>query len=113
MRIYVGNLAFEVGDEDLIGAFGQHGQVASAQVVIDRFSNRSRGFGFVEMSDSAQAKAAIEALNGKEIKGRAIVVNEARARTESGGSRGGSSFGGGNRDSRGGGSSSGGSGRRW
>ncbi len=120
MKIYVGNLAFEVNEEDLLGAFGQYGKVQSAQVVTDRYSGRSRGFGFVEMITDSEAKAAIEGLNGKEIKGRAVVVNEARPRTDAPrrtGSFGGGSGGGGDRDRRGGGGGGdrrgGGGGGRW
>lgn len=90
MDIYVGNLAYEVTDEDLQEAFGAYGQVASARVITDRFSGRSRGFGFVEMSDNSEAEAAIAALNGKEIKGRAITVNQARPREGGRGGAGGS-----------------------
>jgi RNA recognition motif-containing protein len=85
MNIYVGNLSDEVIDEDLQAAFASYGEVTSARVIKDRFSGRSRGFGFVEMSDKAQAQAAIDDLNGKDFKGRAIVVNEARPRGGSGG----------------------------
>jgi len=101
LRIFVGNLSFQTTDDELLATFSQYGQVTSAQVVKDRETNRSRGFGFVDMQDDAQAKAAIAALNGKEVGGRALTVNEARARTEGGprggqggGFRGGSSGGG-------------------
>ena len=83
MNIYVGNLGFDVSDEELEAAFREFGQVDSAQVIMDRYSGRSRGFGFVEMPNSTEAQAALEGLNGKELKGRAIVVNEARARDSS------------------------------
>ncbi|MBI4329307.1 MAG: RNA-binding protein [Chloroflexi bacterium] len=89
MRIFVGNLSFESTDSDLHTAFAEYGQVTSAQVVKDRDTNRSRGFGFVEMQDASQAKAAIAGLNGKEVKGRALTVNEARERSEGAGPRGG------------------------
>ena len=82
MKIYVGNLSFNTTEADLRKAFEQHGPVASAEIVMDRSTNQSRGFGFVEMPDSAQAKAAIEALNGSVQDGRTLRVNEARARTE-------------------------------
>ncbi|MDP7560403.1 MAG: RNA-binding protein [Planctomycetota bacterium] len=85
MNIYVGNLAYEVNDEDLEEAFKEHGEVASARVISDRYSGRSRGFGFVEMSDDTEAQAAITALNGKDLKGRALNVNQARPRENSGG----------------------------
>jgi hypothetical protein len=80
MRIYVGNLPFGVTDGDLSAAFSQHGQVASAQVVVDRETGRSRGFGFVEMPTGSEAEAAIRGLNGKDMQGRALTVNEAKAR---------------------------------
>ena len=83
MNIYVGNLGFDVSDEELQAAFQEFGQVDSAQVIMDRYSGRSRGFGFVEMPNSTEAQAALEGLNGKELKGRTIVVNEARARDSS------------------------------
>lgn len=82
MRIYVGNLSFDATDSDLQAEFSAYGQVASAQVVVDRYSLRSRGFGFVEMNDTTEAKAAIAALNGREVKGRPWTVNEARERRE-------------------------------
>ncbi len=80
MNIYVGNLPFDASDQDLQTAFSAFGQVASARVVMDRFTGRSRGFGFVEMPNDTEARAAIEQLNGKELKGRTIVANEARPR---------------------------------
>ena len=92
MNIYVGNLPFEVTDEDLESYFTEYGSVGSARVIIDRFSGRSRGFGFVEMDDNAEAEAAILGLNGKDFKGRPLTVNEARPREDrgTGGSSGGS-----------------------
>ena len=87
MNIYVGNLAYEVSDEDLNKAFAAFGEVVSAKVIKDGYSGRSKGFGFVEMSNNAEAEAAINGLNGSEIKGRAIKVNEANPKRE--GSRGG------------------------
>ena len=78
MNIYVGNLPFTTTDEDLRKAFAEYGQVASAQVITDKFAGRSRGFGFVEMPNEEEAKAAIAALNGKEFDGRQLRVNEAR-----------------------------------
>jgi RNA recognition motif-containing protein len=89
MNIYVGNLPFEATDEALETAFTAHGEVSSARVIIDRFSGRSRGFGFVEMSNDAEAQAAIAALNGKDFQGRALTVNEARPRVDRGGGGGG------------------------
>ena len=88
MNIYVGNLSFEVTDEDLRSAFEEFGQVESATVVKDKFSGRSRGFGFVEMPTSDEANAAISGLDGSDLKGRNLKVNEARPREErSGGGR--------------------------
>ena len=101
MNIYVGNLAREVNDEDLQAAFAAFGQVASATVIKDKFSGESRGFGFVEMPGKAEAEAAINGMNGKELKGRALNVNEARPKSDSnrggGGGRGGGGRGGGGR----------------
>ena len=82
MNIYVGNLAFEITDEELETYFTEYGSVTSARVIIDRFSGRSRGFGFVEMSDNSEAEAAIQNLNAKDFKGRSLTVNEARPREE-------------------------------
>ena len=82
MKIYVGGLSFEVTDEDLNQAFAAFGQVASATVVKDKFSGKSRGFGFVEMPDKTEAQAAIDGLNGKDLKGKTVTVNEARPRPE-------------------------------
>ncbi len=99
-KLYVGNLTYEMTDGDLQNLFTPHGAVQSAQVIMDRESGRSKGFGFVEMDKGDEAQAAITALNGHEINGRALTVNEARPREDRGGSggsggRGGS--GGGNR----------------
>ncbi|NLB34252.1 MAG: RNA-binding protein [Elusimicrobia bacterium] len=82
MNIYVGNLAWEVADEDLRQAFEEFGTVDSASVIKDKYSGRSRGFGFVEMSNAEEAQAAIDELNGKELKGREIRVNEAKPRED-------------------------------
>ncbi len=82
MRIYVGNLSYSITGQELEEAFSPFGQVESAQVVTDRDSGRSKGFGFVEMGEQAEAEAAIAALNGKELSGRALTVNEARPRPE-------------------------------
>ena len=92
MNIFVGNLSREVKDEDLRNLFETFGEVASVNVVKDKFSGESRGFGFVEMSAKASAQSAITGLNGKELKGRTINVNEARPRSDnrSGGKRRGS-----------------------
>ena len=99
MNIYVGNLAYSVTDEQLKKAFEQFGKVDSANVIKDQYSHRSKGFGFVEMPESEEARAAIAGLNGKEIDGRSLNVNEAKPRTDRG--RGGD-FGGGGRGGRGG-----------
>jgi len=82
MNIYVGNLSYEVSEEDLREAFEAHGEVASASVISDKFTGRSRGFGFVEMPKDDEARAAIEALNGFDLKGRTLNVNEARPRAD-------------------------------
>lgn len=82
MNLYVGNLAYSMRDDDLSALFSAHGEVDSARVIMDRASGRSKGFGFVEMSDEEAAKAAIEAINGTEVEGRNVVVNEARPREE-------------------------------
>jgi len=87
-KIYVGNLAWATTDEDLQNAFSEYGSVVSAVVITERDSGRSRGFGFVEMEDGADA--AIEALNGQDMQGRALRVNEAKSKE--GGGRGGRSF---------------------
>ena len=86
-KIYVGNLNFNCSDHDLAAMFSSHGEVVSAKVVLDRDTGRSRGFGFVEMSDDNAAMAAIQAVNGQEIDGRTLTVNEARPREPRGGSR--------------------------
>jgi len=82
MKIYVGNLAYTVSDEDLKKAFEAFGKIASANVVKDQYSNRSKGFGFVEMPESGEAQAAIKGLNGKDLGGRTLNVNEAKPRPE-------------------------------
>jgi RNA recognition motif-containing protein len=88
-RLYVGNLAWTVTDQDLRDVFSEAGNVDSSQVIMDRATNRSRGFGFVEMATDEAADAAIKKLNGREVKGRPIRVNEAQARTGGGGGAGG------------------------
>jgi RNA recognition motif-containing protein len=85
MNIYVSNLSFAVQDEDLRGFFAEYGEVTSAKVIMDKFTNRSRGFGFVEMSDKTAAQTAIKELDGATVDGRQIKVNEARPREERGG----------------------------
>ena len=88
-KIYVGNLAYGVTDSDLQRMFEPHGSVTSAQVITDRDTGRSKGFGFVEMGSDQEAQAAIQALNGQQIEGRTLTVNEARPKTEGGGGGGG------------------------
>jgi cold-inducible RNA-binding protein len=98
MNIYVGNLPFSTGEEDLRVAFAAFGQVTSVAVIKDQFTGQSRGFGFVEMPNKDEGTAAITGLNGKELKGRALKVNEARPREErrpGGGGGGGGGYGGG------------------
>ena len=102
MDIYVGNLAYSTNDESLRAAFAAYGDVASARVVSDRMTGRSKGFGFVEMPDRAQAQSAIDALNGKELDGRTLRVNESQPKPREerrggfgGGGMGGGGFGGG------------------
>ena len=106
-KLYVGNLAYGVTDSQLEQLFSAHGAVQSAQVIMDRDTGRSKGFGFVEMSNSAEAEAAISALNGVEKEGRAMTVNEARPKAEGGGGGGGR----GRSDYGGGGGGGGGRGR--
>ena len=92
MRIFVGNMSFNTGDADLRDAFAAYGEVESAQVVTDRETQRSRGFGFVEMQSVEQAQQAIGSLNGSDLQGRALTVNEAKPR-EDRGNRGGNAGG--------------------
>ena len=84
MNIYVGNLSFEVTEDDLRSAFEDFGSVDSVRLITDKYTGRSKGFAFVEMTDNDEAKAAMSELNGKEFMGRTIKVNEARPRTEGG-----------------------------
>ncbi|MBV9126402.1 MAG: RNA-binding protein [Planctomycetes bacterium] len=110
-NIYVGNLVWDCTADDLLALFQEHGQVARAQVITDRETGRSRGFGFVEMEDDGEAQRAIEALNGTDYKGRPLTVNEAKPREDrggSGGGRGGYGGGGGSRGGYGGGGGRGG-----
>ena len=132
MNIYVGNLSWNLKDQDLANLFTPFGEVASAKIVMDKFTQRSKGFGFVEMKEDAQAQAAIDQLNGSEVDGRNLVVNESRPKEEGsggfkkrsfgnggsgggfggGGSRGGSGGGGGFKKGGGGGYGGGGGGNR-
>jgi RNA recognition motif-containing protein len=125
-KLYVGNLSYNVRDDDLQQAFAQYGTVSSAKVMMDRDTGRSKGFGFVEMGSDPEAQAAINGMNGQALDGRAIVVNEARPREErpggfggggsrggfggGGGTGGGGGFGGGGRSGGGGGGGYGGGG---
>ncbi len=118
-KLYVGNLAYSVRDDDLQQAFAQFGTVSSAKVMMDRDTGRSKGFGFVEMGSDAEAQSAINGMNGQALDGRALVVNEARPREErpggfggggGGGRSGGGGFGGGGGRSGGGGFGGGGGG---
>src|SRR5881227_3825669 len=93
-KLYVGNLSYNVDSSELEQLFGQHGQDVSAQIINDRDTGRSKGFGFVEMANAAEADAAIAALNGQEHGGRALTVNEARPREDRGGGGGGGGRGG-------------------
>lgn len=110
-KLYVGNLSYTVDSSQLEQLFGAHGQVVSAQIINDRDTGRSKGFGFVEMSSDDEAQAAIAALNGQQHGGRALTVNEARPREERGGGGGGRGFGGGGGGGRGGYGGGGGGGR--
>jgi RNA recognition motif-containing protein len=101
MNIYVGNLSYEVTEEDLQEAFQTFGQIESVKIIKDNYNDRSKGFGFVEMSNNAEAQSAISGLNDKELKGRTLKVNAARPRTENRGGRG--NFGGDRRGGRQGG----------
>ena len=104
-KLYVGNLTYDTTEDTLVELFSEYGEVLSAQIIIDRDTNRSKGFGFVEMADGADEAA--NALNGQDFHGRNLTVNEARPREE----RGGGGGGGGGRGGYGGGSSGGGGGR--
>ena len=115
MKIYVGNLNFSTTEEGLREAFSAHGDVEEAAIVTDRDTGRPRGFGFVEMSSSAEAQAAIEGLDNRDLGGRTLKINGAKPREDRGGGRGGfGGGGGGGRGGYGGGGGGGGGGRnRW
>ena len=117
LKLYVGNLGYDVTESELAEMFAPHGTVDSAQVIIERDTGRSKGFGFVEMSSTVQAKAAMSALDGKEVGGRALKVNEAKpkeVRSGGGGGGGRGGYGGGGGGGRGGyGGGGGGGGRRY
>ena len=101
-KLYVGNLTYGVTDSTLATMFEPHGTVQSAQVIMDRDTGRSKGFGFVEMGSDQQAQAAIGAMNGKEVDGRSLTVNEAKPREDRGGGGGRGGYGGGRGGSGGG-----------
>jgi RNA recognition motif-containing protein len=111
MNIYAGNLARELSEAELREAFAAFGEVTTASIIKDKFSGDSRGFGFVEMPNKAEADAAISALNGKELKGRTLTVNEARPRTDRARRPSGGGFGSGGGSGRGRGGFGGGRGR--
>lgn len=112
-KLYVGNLSYDTSSDELQQLFAAHGSVSSAEVIIDRSTGRSKGFGFVEMSSDDEAQAAINALNGREQNGRPLTVNEARPREDRPrGGGGGGGFGGGFGGGGGGGGGYGGGGRR-
>ena len=116
-KLYVGNLGYDVTNTELETMFGAHGTVRSAQIIMDRDTGRSKGFGFVEMNSDQEAQAAIAALNGQQMEGRSLTVNEARPKTDGGG-RGGRGGSGGGRGGYGGGGGGGrggygGGGRRY
>ena len=111
-KLFVGNLSFNTTENDLHDAFAAHGTVVEANLMMDRMSGRPRGFGFVTMSSPAEAQAAIAALNGKEMDGRALTVNEAKPREERPGGGGGGFGGGGGGGGRGYGGGGGGGGGR-
>ena len=94
MNIYVGNLSFDTTERELESSFGSYGTVSTARIATDRDTGRARGFGFVEMPNDAEAQAAISGMNGKELQGRTLTVNEARPREERGGGGGGNRSGG-------------------
>jgi RNA recognition motif-containing protein len=112
-KLYVGNLAYGVTDGTLSQLFEAHGTVQSAQVIMDRDTGRSKGFGFVEMGNDAEAQAAIQALNGKEVEGRSLTVNEAKPKEDRGGGGGRGGYGGGRGGYGGGRGGGGGGGRRY
>ncbi|MBN2061045.1 MAG: RNA-binding protein [Deltaproteobacteria bacterium] len=122
MNIYVGNLSYETTENELKELFEAFGKVETARIIKDNYTNRSKGFGFVEMNDNAEAQAAIDGLNDKEVQGKTLKVNTARPKTDnrrSGGGYGGAGrsgrqdFGGRGGSERGGRKGSGGGGRRW
>ena len=109
MNIYVGNIPRQASEDDLRPLFEPFGKIMAVNIIKDKFSHESKGFGFIEMSKKSEGEAAIEALNGKEFMGQNLTVNEARPKSETGSRRGGGGYGGGNR----GGGGYGGGGRRY
>ena len=103
MNIYVGNLSYDTDDHALRQAFEKYGSVDSVNIIFDKFSGRSKGFGFIEMPDNSEAQKAIDELDGQDLDGRNIKVNQAKPREERGGGGGGYRGGGGNRGGGGGG----------
>jgi RNA recognition motif-containing protein len=112
-KLYVGNLTYNVSESDLDALFTQFGTVQSVQIIVDRDTNRSKGFGFVEMDTDAQAQAAIQGLNEREHDGRRLTVNEAKPREARTGGGGGGGYGGGRGGGGGGGYGGGGGGNRY
>ena len=113
MKLYVGNLSFDTSSQDLEEVFGEVGTVESVNIIEDRDTGRSRGFGFVEMSSKEEGNNAISEFNGREVNGRELKVNEAKPRESGGGGRGGNRGGGGRGGYGGGGNYGGGGGGRW
>ncbi len=116
MNLYVGNLSYRLTEDELKEAFEEFGQVSSCTIIKDRVTGESKGFGFLEMPEKSEAEAAISGLNGRDLKGRKLNVNEARPRENrpNGGGGGGGGMGGGRREGRGGmGGGMGGGGGRW
>jgi RNA recognition motif-containing protein len=111
-KLYVGNLTYSVNESDLEALFAPYGTVQSAQVIVDRDTNRPKGFGFVEMGSEAEAQAAIDGLNGHDHQGRNLTVNEAKPREDRGGGGGGGGYGGRRGGGGGGGGYGGGGGQR-
>lgn len=111
MNIYVANISFKASDDELKELFEQHGEVTSAKIIMDKLTNRSRGFGFVEMADSTSAKQAISELNGYNFQGKELIVNEARPKTDA--PRGGGGYGNSGRSGGYGGGDRGGYNKKW
>src|ERR1035441_4346829 len=112
MNIFVGNISFQSEESDLQSIFEKYGEVGSVKIIQDNFTGRSKGFGFVTMENNEEAQKAIEAINGYDLQGKSLTVNEARPRTEGGGGGGRSSGGGGGNRGGGGGYGGGGGGNR-